>query len=127
MMIKDIDYRSFIAGLLAGLLLIGMTVVFLTGPLGDLSRLGRGKSRSCQYERHIASQLLQGIAGQLAMSEEDLWLALSAGKTFPELFAEQAARLQEVPQPEREGVMEGEEGTVTGTEAVDETGAATGS
>lgn len=124
MMLKDVDYRSFIAGLLAGLLLIGMTVGLLTGPLGDLRKLGRGKPRSCQYEQHIASQLLQGIAGQLAMTEGDLWFALSSGKTLAELFAEQAMQQQEGLQQESGEVMEGAEGTVTETEPVDETGAA---
>lgn len=122
-MLKNIDHRSYIAGLLTGFvcfLVIGigmMSVLF--SDLGGLRRR-QPQNLGCQSERRVALGLLEGIAGQLEMSAEDLWSALNAGKTFPELFEEHAKGPQAGSQQEPEE----EQGTVTGTEAVDEAGAA---
>lgn len=124
MMMKDLDYRSYIAGLLTGLLFLVITMGTMATFRRDLSGLRRGQSQNRLYERHVAIQGLQAVAQHLGMPLEDLLWELDTGKTIPEILAEKEMQQQEVLQQESAGEVG--EGMAAETETEEGTGEATG-
>lgn len=125
MMMKDFDYRSYIIGCLTGLafLIVTLGVIgMISRDIGNL-RKGQSQDRGNQYEMHVITTLLQGIAEQLDMSVDDVWNELNAGKTLPELFEEHEKAMDEGTRQgneEEAGIMEEEAGTEEGVEGTGE-------
>ncbi|MBI2523622.1 hypothetical protein HYW84_04355 [Candidatus Peregrinibacteria bacterium] len=96
-MLKNFDLRSYVVGLLTGLVLLGIAMGMKMVLLRDSA--GTRRERYLQNDSGRSGGLdnperLQRMAEQLDMSVEDLQRELDAGKTLPELFKEHGVEWQ---------------------------------